>query len=142
MRESARSVATVHVSDHDLVAAPFADRHLTTVVSSISPVIVVTISPIVVVAIIIATFTVGALAVGSDTDIQLSERDRRFGRDSITSVFGRCRKSPHYARDGGDKRQFCHSNLLLTDTTRDEVNKEAACLFVRCTGGHAYLTVP
>ena len=66
------SVATVHASDHDVVAAPFADGHLATAISaSISPVIVVTISPIVVVPIIIATFTLTP-AVRSDTEIQLS----------------------------------------------------------------------
>src|SRR5215469_12714234 len=107
-----RSVAAVHTPDHDLVAASLADGHVATA-ASISPVLAVAISPVVVIPIIIATFTVGPLAVGSDTEVQLSERDRRFRGDSITSVFGGCRNTPHYARDGGDKRQFSHSNLLL-----------------------------
>ena len=79
--QHSQSVATVLASDHDLVAAPFADGHLATAVSaSISPIVVVTISPIVVVPTIIATFTlsVDSLAVWSDTKVQLSERDRRF----------------------------------------------------------------
>jgi hypothetical protein len=109
----ARSVATVHAFDHDVVAAPFADGYLATAVSApISPVIVVTISPIVIVPIIIATFTLTP-AVRSDTDVQLSERDRRFGREGVTSVLGGCRKNPYCARDCSDKRQFPHSNLLL-----------------------------
>jgi hypothetical protein len=100
------------VLDHNLVAAPFADGHIATVVSaSISPIIVVTISPIVV-PIVIATFTLTP-AIGTGTEVKLSERDRRFGRDGITSVFRECWESPHCARDGGDKRQFSHSNLLL-----------------------------
>jgi hypothetical protein len=71
----------VLASNHDLVAAPFADGHLATPVSaSISPVVAVTISPIAVVPIIIPTFTlsIDSLAVWSDTEVQLSERDRRF----------------------------------------------------------------
>src|SRR5467141_2454963 len=111
-QRSARS-HIAHTPDDDLIAAPFADGHIATMVSaSISPIIVVTISPIVIVPIIIATFTLTP-AVGSDTEVQLSERDRRLGRDRITSTFGKCWESPHCASDGGDKRQFSHSNLLL-----------------------------
>src|SRR5262249_2307708 len=108
-----RSVATAHTPNHDLVAAPFANSHIATEVSaSISPIIVVTISPIVIVPIIIiATFTLTP-TLGSDTDVHLSERDRRLGRDRITPIFGECWESPHCARDGGDKQQFSHSNLL------------------------------
>jgi len=103
-RRHLRSVTTTYMPDHDVVAAPFADGHIATVVSaSISPIVV---------PIKIATFALTP-AVGPYTDVELSERDRRFGRDSITSVFGGCRKNPHCARDGSDKRQFSHSNLLL-----------------------------
>jgi hypothetical protein len=99
---AAQSVATVDASDHDVVATPFADGHLATAISaSISPVIVVTISTIVIVPIIVAAFTLTP-AVRSDTEIQLSERDRRLGRDRISSIFGKCGDSPHCARDSGD----------------------------------------
>jgi hypothetical protein len=127
---AARSVATVDASDHDVVAAPFADGHLATTISaSISPVIVVTISPIVIVPIIIAAFALTP-AVGSDTEIQLSERDRRFGRDRITSIFGERGDSPHCGRDSGDMRQFSHSNLLLCQHLQTCSTKKAAYLFV------------
>jgi len=62
----------VRAFNHDLVAPPFANRHIATAVSaSISPIIVVTMSPIVVLPIIIATFalSVGSLAVRSDTEV-------------------------------------------------------------------------
>jgi hypothetical protein len=125
-----RSVATALTPDHDLIAAPFADSHITTMIStSISPIIVVTISTIVTVLTIIAAFTLTP-AVGSNTHVQLGERDRRLGRARITSGFGACRESPHCASSGGsDKRQFSHSNLLLCDTT-NVLNTRAAYLFV------------
>src|SRR5262249_51790001 len=125
-----RLVATAHTPDHDLVAAPFADSHIATAVSaSISPIIVVTISPIIVVAIIVTTFTVDSLAaVGADAEFELSERDDRRGRDCITSLSGGCGKNPECARDGGDKRQFSHSNLLLFPVSK--VNEKTTCLFV------------
>jgi hypothetical protein len=109
--ERLRSVATPHVPDDDLVAAPFADGHIAAVVSApISPLIAVAISPIVN-TIIIATFTLAA-AVRSDADIQLSKRD--FGlRTNNPSISSGCRESPHCGCNGGDKRQFSHSNLLL-----------------------------
>jgi hypothetical protein len=89
-RRHLRSVTTTYMPDHDVVAAPFADGHIATVVSaSISPIIVAPVSPIVV-PIKIATFALTP-AVGPYTDVELSERDRRFGRDSITSVSGGCR---------------------------------------------------
>jgi len=76
--------------DHDVVAAPFADGHIATVISaSISPIIVATVSPIVI-PIKIATFALTP-AVGPDTDVELSECDRRFGQDSIRT----------HRRDGG-----------------------------------------
>jgi hypothetical protein len=129
----AQSVATVHASDHDVVAAPFADGHLATAVSaSISPVIVVTISPIVIIPIIIAGFALTP-AVRSDTEIQLSERDRRLGRDRISSIFGECWEGPHCARDGDDKRHFSHANLLLCRHLQRCSTKKAAHLFVLCT---------
>jgi hypothetical protein len=95
--------------DHDLVAAPFADRHVATTSFSIpiSPIVVATISPIVIVATIVATITL--TAVWSNAEVKLSKRDFGFGRD----ISGGCRENPHCARDGGDKRQFSHSNLLL-----------------------------
>src|SRR5262249_27092241 len=124
-----RSVATAHTPDYDLVAAPFADGHVATMVSaSISPIIVVTISPIVIVPTIIATFTFTP-AVRSDTEVQLSERDRRFGRAGITSIFGECWESPHCASDSDDKRQFCHSNLLLCQSYKR--GQQEGGLFVR-----------
>jgi hypothetical protein len=123
----------VHAFDHDVVAASFADDYLATAVSaSISPVIVVTISPIVIVPIIIAAFTLTP-AVRSDTEIQLSEHDRRLGRDSTSSVFGGCGDSPHCGRDGGDKRQFSHANLLLCQHLQVCSTKKATHLFVPCT---------
>ena len=73
-RRHLRSVTTTYMPDHDVVAAPFADGHIATVVSaSISPIVV---------PIKIATFALTP-AVGPDTDVELSECDRRFGRDSI-----------------------------------------------------------
>jgi hypothetical protein len=90
-----RSVTTAYVLDHDFRAAPFADGHIATAVStSISPIVV---------PIKIATFALTP-AVGPDTDVQLSERDRGFGRDGVASVFGGCRKNPYCARDCSDKR--------------------------------------
>jgi len=54
--------------DHDVVAAPFADGHIATVISaSISP-IIATVSPIVI-PIKIATFALTP-AVGPDTDVE------------------------------------------------------------------------
>src|SRR6266566_9042896 len=113
-----RSVATAHTPDYDLIAAPFADGHIATMVSaSISPIIVVSMSPIVIVPIIVATFTLTP-AVGSDTEVQLSERDRRLGRDRINSTFGECWESPHCASDGGN---FPIRTSSFADTT-NEVN--------------------
>jgi hypothetical protein len=86
--------------DHDVVAAPLADGHIAAVVSaSISPILI---------TIIIATFTVMPAAVRSDADIQLSKRDFGFRRDGIPSISGGCRKNPHCACNGGNKRQFSH----------------------------------
>jgi hypothetical protein len=88
------------------------------VFTAISPIIAVTISPIVIVPtviLIMATFTVGSLAVGPYTEVQLSERDRGPGGKSIASVFGECRNSARDAGDGGDEKcQLSHSNLLLS----------------------------
>jgi hypothetical protein len=110
--------------DHDLVATPFADLHITTGSTSIvAPIITVT-APIVIVAIVITTLadSVSLTAVKSDAGVQLSKRDFGFGRDSIPPISGACRDSPHCARDSGDKWQFSHSNLLLPLTLRSEVN--------------------
>src|SRR5262245_39468922 len=84
--ERLRSVAAALTPDHDLVAAPFADRHIATTSFSvsISPIAVATISPIVIVTTIVATVT----AVRSDTELELSERDVRLERASFTSVSG------------------------------------------------------
>ena len=107
-----RSVATAHMPNHDLVAAPFADRHVTAGSASIVA-LTATIAPIVI-AIVITTLAVDSVsvtAVRSDAEVQLSKRD--FGLGRIPSISGVCRNSPHYARDGGDKWQFSYSNLLL-----------------------------
>jgi hypothetical protein len=100
--------------DYDLVAAPFADRHVTAGSASIGA-LTVTIAPIVI-AIVITTVAVGSVsvaAVRSDAEVQLSKRNFGFGRDRIPSISGVCRNSPHCARDGGDKRKFSHSDFLL-----------------------------
>jgi hypothetical protein len=97
--------------DNDLVAAPFADRHVATAFASIT----VTIAPIVI-AIVITTLAVGSVSVTAirpNAEVQLSKRNSGFGGDSIPSISSVCRKSPHYARDGGDKRKFSHSEFLL-----------------------------
>jgi hypothetical protein len=103
--------------DHNLVAALFAKRHVATgSVSIIAPIITATVPPIVSVAIVITTLTVvpvSVTAVRSDAEVKLSKRDFGFGRDSIPSISGGCRESPDCRRDGGDKRQFSDSNLLL-----------------------------
>jgi hypothetical protein len=68
-RRRLRSVTTAYMLDHDVVAAPFADGHIATVISaSISPIIVATVSPIVI-PIKIATFALTP-AVGPDTDVE------------------------------------------------------------------------
>jgi len=68
-RRHLRSVTTAYMLDHDVVAAPFADGHIATVISaSISPIIVATVSPIVI-PIKIATFALTP-AVGPDTDVE------------------------------------------------------------------------
>jgi len=101
------SVATTFMPDHDLASALFAERHVTTDSASIvAPIGAVTKAPIVIVPLIIATFT---LAVGSDTEVELSKRDFGFGSDRIPPVFGGCRETPHCASDGGDEWQFSHS---------------------------------
>jgi hypothetical protein len=92
------------------IAAQIADRHVTTDAALIVvPIVHVKTAPIVI-AIVIT-------AVGSDTDVKLSECDRRFGRD-VASVFGECRENPQRARNGDDKRQFSHSkhSFLRGDT--------------------------
>jgi hypothetical protein len=97
--------------DDDLVAVPFADRHVATAFASIA----VTIAPIVI-AIVITTVAVGSVsvtAIRSNAEVQLSKRNSGFGRHRIPSISGVRRKSPHYARDGSDKGQFSHSNFLL-----------------------------
>jgi hypothetical protein len=97
--------------DNDLVAAPFADRHVATAFASIT----VTIAPIVI-AIVVTTLAVRSVsvtAVRSHAEVQLSKGDFGFGRDSTPSISGVCRESPHCARDGGDKRKFSHSDFLL-----------------------------
>jgi hypothetical protein len=102
--------------DHDLVAAPFADRHVTTgSVSIVAPIITVTIAPIVIATIVtaLAVDSVSVTAVRSDAEVQLSKRHFGFGRDSIAFDSGVGRESPHCARDGGDKRKFRHSEFLL-----------------------------
>jgi len=115
--------------DHDLAAPLFADRHVTTgSVSIVAPIVAMTIAPIVR-PIIIATFTITP-AVGSDAEVQLSNRDLGLGRD-IHSIPGGCRQNPRRARDGGDKRKFSHSHFLLCRTLRSDVNKKTACSFVR-----------
>jgi hypothetical protein len=77
--------------DHDFVAAPFADRHVTTGPAPIvAPIVTVTIAPIVI-AIVITTVAVDAVsvtAVRSDAEVQLSKRDLGFGRDDIPSISG------------------------------------------------------
>jgi hypothetical protein len=107
-----RSVATALMPDHNLVAAPFADGHVTTgSVSVVAPIVTVTIAPIVIVATVVTTLAVDSVsftAVRSDTELELSERDVGFRRDCTTSISGECRESPHCARDGGDKWQFSH----------------------------------
>jgi len=101
------SVATTFMPDHDLASALFAERHVTTDSASIvAPIGAVTKAPIVIVPLIIATFT---LAVGSDTEVELSKRDFGFGSDRIPPVFGGRRESQHCASDGGDEWQFSHS---------------------------------
>jgi hypothetical protein len=92
--------------DYDLIAAPFPDRHVTAAFASI-------VAPTtIVIAIVITTLAVDSVSVTtvrSDAEVQLSKGN--FGFGNIPS--GVRRQSPHYARDGGDKRQFSHSNLLL-----------------------------
>jgi hypothetical protein len=98
--------------DYDLVATPLADRHVPARPASI---VAVTIAPIVI-ATVITTVAVGSVsvtAVRSDAEVQLSKPNFGFGRDSVSSISGVCRESPRYARDGGDKRQFSHSDVLL-----------------------------
>src|SRR5215467_13605326 len=106
-----RSVTAAHMLDHDLAAPLFADRHVTTgSVSIVAPIVAMTIAPIVR-PVIISTFTVTP-AVGSDAQVQLSNRDRGLGRD-IHFIPGGCRQNPRRARDGGNKRKFSHSHFLL-----------------------------
>jgi hypothetical protein len=107
--DRSRLVAPAHMPDHDLAAALFVDLHITTGSASIVAPIVTVIAPIVIVA-IVAVDSVSVTAVRFNAEDQLSKRDFRFGRDSIS---GGCWESPHCTRDGGDKRQFSHSNLLL-----------------------------
>jgi hypothetical protein len=98
--------------DYDLVAAPFADRHVTAGATSM---VAVTIAPIVI-AIVITTLAVDSVsvtAVRSDAEVQLSKRNFGFRRDSILSASGVCRESPHCAGERGDKRKFSHSDFLL-----------------------------
>jgi hypothetical protein len=98
--------------DYDLIAPPFTDRHVTAGPASI---VAVTIAPIVI-AIVITTLAVDSVsvtAVRSNAKVQLSKRDFGFGRDSIHPISGVCRERPHCARDGGDKRNFSHSDFLL-----------------------------
>src|SRR5215813_11267374 len=124
-----RSVTAGRMLDYDLAAPLFADRHVTTgSVSIVAPIVAMTIAPIVR-PIIIATFTITP-AVGSDAEVQLSNRDLGLGRD-IHSIPGGCRQNPRRARDGGDKRKFSHSHFLLCRTLRSDVNKKTACSFVR-----------
>jgi hypothetical protein len=114
--------------DNYLVAAPFADRHVATASASIT----VTIAPIVI-AIIIATLAVASVsvtAIRSNAEVQLSKRNSGFGRDSIPSISGVCRESPHYARDGSDKRKFPIRIPPLPTTLRRVVNRKAMCSFV------------
>jgi hypothetical protein len=68
----------------------------------------VTIAPIVIAIVIttLAVHSVSVTAVRSDAEVQLSKRDFGFGRSSIPSISGVYGKSPHYARDGSDKRTF------------------------------------
>jgi hypothetical protein len=100
--------------DHDLLAAPLADRHVTTgSVSIVAPIVTVTIAPIVIAIIItaVAVDPVSVTAVRSDAEVQLSKCHFGFGRDSTVSGVGR--ESPRCARDGGDKRKLPHSDFLL-----------------------------
>src|SRR5215467_14384050 len=108
----------------DPIAAQIADRHVTTDAALIVvPIVNVKTAPIVI-AIVIT-------AVGSDTDVKLSECDRGFGRN-VASVFGECRENPRRARNGGDKRQFSHSNTPpCLVTLRSEVNKKDRLLVQR-----------
>src|SRR5260370_7185451 len=80
--ERLRSVATAHMPDHDLVATPFADRHVATTPFSIpiSPIPVATISPIVIVATLVATITL--TAVWSNPQVNLHHRAFLFHRDT------------------------------------------------------------
>jgi hypothetical protein len=98
--------------DYDLIAAPFADCHVTAGSTSI---VAMTIAPIVIATIIttVAVDSVSVTAVRSDAEVQLSKRNFGFGRDSIPSISGVCRESPYYARDGGDERKFSHLDFLL-----------------------------
>jgi hypothetical protein len=102
--------------DHDLVAAPFADRHVATgSVSIVAPIVAVTIAPIVI-AIVITAFAIDSVsvtAVRSDAEVQLSKRHFGFGRDSSVSGVGR--QSPHYARDGGDSGNFTVRTSFFAD---------------------------
>jgi hypothetical protein len=86
-----QSVATAPMPDHDLVAAPFADRHVTTGSASI-------VAPIV-------TVTIAVTAVRSDTEVQLCKRNVGLGRDSIPSISSYAGNCRHRARAGGNKRK-------------------------------------
>jgi hypothetical protein len=99
--------------DYDLFPAVFADCNIATSSASIvAPIVTQTVAPIVIVATFALAVSVVAAA-GSDTEVQLSECDGRFGSNTRTSILGGCWKNPHCARDGSDKRQFSHSNFLL-----------------------------
>jgi hypothetical protein len=120
------------VSDDNLLAAPFANLDVTAGSASIvAPVVTVT-APIIIVAIVVTSLadSVSIKAVRSGAEVQLSS-DFGFGGSSISSISGGCGESPRCARDGGDKWQSSHSDLLVPLTLRSEVNRKTARLFVR-----------
>src|SRR6266849_2253362 len=107
--DRSRLVAPAHMPDHDLAAALFVDLHITTGSASIVAPIVTVIAPIVIVA-IVAADSVSVTADRFNAQDQLSKRDVRSGQGSVS---GGCWESPNCTREGGDTRQFSHSNLLL-----------------------------
>jgi hypothetical protein len=76
--------------DYDLVAAPFADRHVPARPASI---VAVTTAPLVIATVTtrVAVVSVSVTAVRSDAEVQLSKRNFGFRRDSIPSISGVCR---------------------------------------------------
>ena|SRR5215467_10253534 len=88
-----QSVATAHMPGHP-VAAQIADRQVTTDAALVEvPIVNLKTAPIIVAIVIAAT--------KSNTDLKLSERERRFGRDG--AIVSECRESPKGARDGDER---------------------------------------